>query len=74
MLWSTLWNRLGKQKLKVMQHNHVYAILENPKTHQWEKVNLCLKFDATGRPYFIQEIPKETQHHKTSHTKQRRHT
>lgn len=74
MLWSTLWNRLGKQKLKVMQHNHVYAILENPKTHQWEKVNLCLKFDATGRPYFIQEIPKDAQRHKTSHTKQRRHT
>lgn len=74
MLWSTLWNRLGKQKLKIMQHNHVYAILENPKTHQWEKVNLCLKFDATGRPYFIQEIPKDTQRHKTSHTKQRRHT
>lgn len=57
-----------------MQHNHVYAILENPKTHQWEKINLCLKFDATGRPYFIQEIPKDTQRHKTSHTKQRKHT
>ena len=59
MLWSTLWKQLGRQPLKVTQHNHVYALLHNPKTHNWDKVNLCLKFDATGRPYFIEEQPRK---------------
>lgn len=40
MLWSTLYHKVGKQPIKVTQHNHVYAIWENPKTHRTEKVFL----------------------------------
>lgn len=52
MLWSTLFNRIGKQPLKITQHNHIYAVLENPKTHATERVYLELKYDAGGKPYF----------------------
>lgn len=54
MLWKTLFNRIGKQPLKFTQHNHVYALLENPATHRMEKVWLELKYDAYGHPYLIQ--------------------
>lgn len=40
MLWATLYHKIGKQPSKVTQHTHVYAILENPKTHRTEKVFL----------------------------------
>ena len=53
MLWSTLFNRIGKQPLKITQHNHIYAVLENPKTHATERVYLELKHDTTGKPYFV---------------------
>lgn len=59
MLWSTLYHKLGRQTLKFMQHNHVYALIKNPKTHKMDKVNLVLKFDATGRPYFIQQFERK---------------
>lgn len=58
MLWSTLFHKLGKQQLKYSQHNHVYALLENPKTHQKEKVYLLLKHNAAGHPYFVQDFVK----------------
>lgn len=48
MLWVTLFHKIGKQQLKFTQHNHVYALLENPKTHEVEKVYLNLKYDASG--------------------------
>lgn len=53
MLWSTLFNRIGKQPLKTTQHNHVYAVLENPKTHITERVYLELKYDTSGKPYLV---------------------
>lgn len=53
MLWTTLFHRIGKLPLKYTQRNHVYALLENPKTHRIEKVYLWLKYDAYGHPYFI---------------------
>lgn len=55
MLWVTLFHKIGKQQLKFTQHNHVYALLENPKTHEVEKVYLNLKYDASGHPYFIRD-------------------
>lgn len=55
MLWKTLWNRLGKLPLRITQHNHVYAILENSRTGRLEHVRLCLKFDTSGKPYFVKE-------------------
>ena len=55
MLWATLFHKIGKQQLKFTQHNHVYALLENPKTHEVEKVYLNLKYDASGHPYFIRD-------------------
>lgn len=55
MLWSTLFHKIGKQQLKFTQHNHVYALLENPKTHEVEKVYLNLKYDASGHPYFVRD-------------------
>lgn len=59
MLWSTLFHKIGKQPLKVTQHNHVYALLTNPKTHELERVNLVLKYDAQSRPYFVQAPIKD---------------
>lgn len=56
MKWITLWNKLGKQPIKNTQHNDVYALLRNPKTHEYEKVNLLLKFDSYGKPYFVQDF------------------
>lgn len=45
MFWSTLYNKIGKQPLRTTQRNQVYAILENSKTHQKEKVYLLLKYN-----------------------------
>lgn len=52
MLWSTLWNKLGKQPLRITQHNHVTAIIEG-KTYE-----LDLKFDTKDRPYLVPREPK----------------
>lgn len=51
MLWSTLYNKIGKQPLRNTQRNQVYAILENPKTHQKKKV-----FSAVKIRYFRSSI------------------
>lgn len=58
MLWSTLYNKIGKQPLRNMQRNQVYAMLENPKTHQKEKVFLLLKYNTSGHPYFVRDFEK----------------
>lgn len=55
MLWSTLFNKIGKQQLRITQHNHVYALLENAKTHEYEKVRLALKYDNHGIPYLVKD-------------------
>ena len=73
MLWATLWRKLGRQPLKITQHNHVYALLKNPKTHEYDCVPLCLKFDTFGRPYFVQEIERSSYVNTTNkHSKQSR--
>jgi len=51
MLWSTLFERIGKQRLSFTQHNHVYALIENPETHKPEKVWLTIRYDVKGLPY-----------------------
>lgn len=66
MLWATLFHKIGKQQLKFTQHNHVYALLENPKTHEVEKVYLNLKYDASGHPYFIRDSKDGSDGKKTS--------
>lgn len=55
MLWSTLFNKIGKQPLRITQHNHVCALLENAKTHEYEKVRLALKYDKRGCPYLVKD-------------------
>lgn len=72
MLWITLFNKIGKQPIKNTQHHHVYALLENPKTHTVEKVYLDLRYDASGHPYFIKKNdnnkPKRPNHgHNKNH-------
>ena len=71
MLWATLWKKLGRQPLKVTQHNHVYALLENPKTHKYDHVSLCLKFDTSGRE--TERSPYGNTKHKHS-TQSRNHS
>lgn len=59
MKWITLWNKIGKQSIKKTQHTDVYAILQNPKTHEWDKVPLLLKFDNSGNPYLVKDNKDE---------------
>lgn len=61
MKWITLWKKLGKQPIKNTQHSDVYALLRNPKTHEYEKVRLLLKFDTYGKPYFVQDFQEPKQ-------------
>lgn len=58
MKWTTLYNKIGKQSMKVTNHQDVYAIITDSKTHQTRRVPLLLKFDACGRP-FLQEQYQE---------------
>ena len=53
MLWATLFHKFGKQNMRFCERHHVYAVLENPKTHRTEKVYLLLKYDSSGHPYFV---------------------
>lgn len=69
MLWSTLFHKIGKQQLKFTQHNHVHALLENPKTHELEKVYLDLKYDSSGHPYLVKR--KDNSENKHYHKRKR---
>lgn len=64
MRWSTLFAKLGKQPLRFTQHNNVYAVLENPKTGEWESIPLTLKYDGHGHPYFIKDTKAPLTHRK----------
>ena len=57
MLWTTLFHKIGKIPLKHTRHSHVYALIEDPKTHKYGRKYLCLKYDAFGKPYFVEEKP-----------------
>lgn len=67
MLWSTLFNKLGKQPLKNTQHHHVHAILYNPVTHEPETIYLDIKFDAHTRPYLVKAERQDYPNPHTSH-------
>lgn len=58
MLWSTLFNKIGKQPLSFTRHNHVYALIGNPETYKLEKVWLDIKYDAKGLPYLVRKTDK----------------
>lgn len=64
MLWITLWNKIGKQPLKLTKHAPVYALLSNPKTHRMEKVYLRLNYDTSGHPYLIADNMKDKENRK----------
>ena len=55
MKWSTLFQKIGKQPLRVTNHQTVHAILRNPKTRKMERINLILRFNTDGSPYFMQD-------------------
>ena len=54
MTWYSLFNKIGKQPIKVVQHNNVYALLENPVTGKLERVELTLKYNTKG-PYLVKD-------------------
>lgn len=61
MLWYTLYSRIRKQPAYYTNKNHVYALLENPKTGETEKVYLDIMYDAKGHPYLVKhksELPQ----------------
>lgn len=54
MKWHTLYRKLGRQSGKTLDHT-VYARVFNPHTGRMDRINLMLKFDAYGKPYFVEE-------------------
>lgn len=52
MLWQTLWNKLGKQPMRITRHKHVHAIVDG------RHYDMDLKFDAKGEPYLVPMQPK----------------
>ena len=62
MRWLTLFNKIGKQPIRVTQEQDVYAILYDKKSHGYEKRYLCLKFDAQNRPYLIEDMKTKEKH------------
>lgn len=59
MLWITLFSKIGKLPIKQTQHSHVYAVIQDSRSNKYNKVYLCLKYDAFGRPYFVEETKKQ---------------
>lgn len=54
MKWHTLYRKLGSQRAKTLD-NLIYARVFNPHTGRMDRINLMLKFDAYGKPYFVEE-------------------
>lgn len=53
MKWVQLFDKLGKQKLTVTQHNDVTIKIDG------QEYPLKLKFDKRVRPYFVIDEEKE---------------
>lgn len=47
MLWSTLFNHIGKLPMRITNHQHIHAVIDD------KHYNLTLKFDAKGSPYLV---------------------
>lgn len=65
MLWSTLFNALGRQSLRITAHRHVHLtadrkIIEELLAQQGDVVecDLELKLNAKGDPYLAPVIDK----------------
>lgn len=58
MLWSTLFDRIGKLPLRITQHQQVKVII-NGVDHELE-----LKFTPSGDPFLVpkEEAPKPSKH------------
>lgn len=54
MLWKTLINHISKVRPAVTNYEHVYLLSMNKKTNKLEKVYLVIKYDAKGKPYFVE--------------------
>lgn len=48
MKWMTLFNKIGKQPIRITRQQDVCAV-----DFDGRKEKLTLKFDAHGRPYFV---------------------
>lgn len=59
MKWITLFNKIGRQPMKRINSQLVYALLENPKSHRMERVYLDLNFSQCGDPYLIRQKKSE---------------
>lgn len=59
MLWVTLFSKISKLPIRHMSRSHVYAVLQDSRSYKYNKVYLCLKFDAFGRPYFVEDPKKK---------------
>lgn len=53
MLWSALYDKIGKQPLSVTQHTHVTAVIDG------ETVPLKLTFDEAHKMHFVPYETKE---------------
>lgn len=73
MRWSTLFNQLGHQPLRITQKKNVHAVLWNPKTHNYEKVFLMLRFDNYGQPYLVKDEKAQAVYEKEQDAKFRKH-
>ena len=62
MLWSTIFNKIGKQQMKFVNHNHAYALLHNSVTGELERVYLTLDYDRHGHPFFIEDTNVKEKH------------
>lgn len=54
MKWHTLYRKLGNQAAKTLDAP-VYARVFNSHTGRMDRIDLQLRFDAYGKPYFVEE-------------------
>lgn len=56
MKWKHLFDKLGKQPLRVTNHEHVHAKIDMNGTVY--DIPLSLKFDTSGHPYLEGKLEK----------------
>ena len=57
MLWSTIYNKIGRIPLRITQHNHVTAVIDG------KEIFLELTMRPDGKPYFIKAQGKIRENH-----------
>lgn len=68
MKWNALYAKIGKIPYQKIERREIFALLENPKTHIVERVDLMLKYDSNGSPYFV-SAPRRRDPQKYKHRK-----